>query len=70
MSAQENSLFVIRRYRLGIHIFGEDLQELEEELYDHIAFLWEDYVLEANNKLAPDTQELKISLLETFEEVS
>lgn len=62
----EGDLFRFENEDLSLFVSGFTLQELVQELYEHIDFLWTEYALEDDAKLAPSGKKLKHRLLERF----
>lgn len=54
---------------LGIHVFAETREQLLEELWEQILFLWEDYALCCDDEMTLQSQILKKNLLKAIERV-
>ena len=61
-------LFRLENEDLSLFVSGFTIEELVQELYEHIDFLWTEYALEDDAELAPSGKELKHRLLERFEQ--
>jgi hypothetical protein len=53
---------------LGIDVFAYNEKDLENELYEQLAFLWDGYAKEEDDVLTPGAIELKHKLLKVMEE--
>lgn len=65
----EGDLFRFENEDLSLFVSGYTLEELFQELYEHIDFLWTEYALENDEKLDPSGRALKYRLLEQFEQI-
>ena len=65
----EGNLFRFENEDLSLFVSGFTMEELMQELYEHIALLWTEYALEDDAKLAPSGRKLKYCLLERFEQI-
>ena len=65
----EGNLFRFENEDLSLFVSGFTMEELMQELYEHIALLWTEYALEDDAKLAPSGKKLKYCLLERFEQI-
>ena len=61
--------FVHRNAKLDMSIHGRNLDELAEEFFSEIVFLWRTYALNDDSKLTPDAACLKKHLLSMLVEV-
>lgn len=66
---ESEQLITLEYPALGIDVFAPTREEVEDELRSNILMLWQEYAQEADDRLSPKAQRLKISLLGAIEEV-
>lgn len=63
-------MMAIRDPEFRMFVSGNTKEELQKEIEEVIAFLWEEYALEEDKNLTPGAIDLKNKLLDTFKEGS
>ena len=59
---------MIQDDHFGIHLIADSREELEQNLYEELDFLWRQYAMEKNDVLSKDAMALKSQLLYAFKE--
>jgi hypothetical protein len=54
LDEETQQLYVVRDPALGIDVYAETREHLVQELNEQIAFLWDTYAQEKNNRLSPE----------------
>jgi hypothetical protein len=67
---ETDRVFTARLDALGIDVFSETLQGLEDALQSQLRILWRRYACEEDAKLTPKARRLKRGMVERFEEVA
>ncbi|WNY28027.1 hypothetical protein MmiEs2_02070 [Methanimicrococcus stummii] len=63
----EDELYIIENAVFNLFSFSENLETAVLEIEQHFSFLWEEYVLEDEQRLAPESIRLKKLLTEYLE---
>jgi predicted RNase H-like HicB family nuclease len=63
-------MMAIRDPEFRMFVSGNTKEELQKEIEEVIAFLWEEYALEEDKNLTKGAIDLKNKLLDTFKEES
>jgi hypothetical protein len=69
LDEESSQLYVVEEPDLTLHAYAQTREQLLQEIGDQIAFIWDAYVKESEDKLAPDALRLRQRLLENVREV-
>lgn len=69
LDEESSQLYVVENPDLTIHAYAQTREQLLQEIGDQIAFMWDTYAKESEDKLAPDALRLRQRLLKDFREV-
>ncbi|MZP31302.1 hypothetical protein GTO91_16465 [Heliobacterium undosum] len=69
LDSDSQQLLVLEEPSLGIHVFGYTRDQVIQELYEQVQFLWDEYAKAPESNLAPDAQQLRQWLLFMIEEL-
>lgn len=64
----ENGLYIVENSVFNIFSFSDNLKTAVQDIERHLSFLWEEYVLDDEKNLAPESIQLKNILKEYLEE--
>lgn len=65
-----SSIFFVRDIEIGLDVFSETTDDIEEEVRADLDILWRTYAMASDRELAPDALTLKKSLRTRFRELS
>ncbi|MBZ3935263.1 hypothetical protein [Methanimicrococcus blatticola] len=65
----ENGLYLVENSTFNIFSFSDNLKTAIQDIERHLFFLWEEYVLDDERNLAPESIQLKNILKEYLEEI-
>jgi hypothetical protein len=65
----DSKLYTVQDKELGIDIYSERQEKLEDELSEQLLFLWDNFALEEPGKMTKAAQRLRESLLKYLKEV-
>ncbi len=70
LDEESSQLYVVEAPDLTLLAYAQTREQLLQEIGEQIAFMWDTYVKESEDKLAPDALRLRQRLLEDVWEVS
>jgi len=69
MDEESHQLYVVEEPRIGLYVFAYTRENLMDEINEQITMMWEEYAKADSEDLTEDANQLKITLLESIEEV-
>jgi hypothetical protein len=66
----EDDLYIVECKDINLYIFALHQKDIISEIKEQILMMWQAYVKTDFNKLAQDAKELRLALLEYFEEIN